>query len=117
MKLKIGVSLVALITASPVYAMIDCGPPNQTIGQIGKDQVISSRIRLDKYGRWNIIHNLSNGTSVRRELQYNITVSDPLSWSGYLNRSSSLFMVGIIGITNDKLYYSETLFDNNTIIM
>src|SRR5271165_3876209 len=106
MKLKIGVSLVALITASPVYAMIDCGPPNQTIGQIGKDHVISSRIRRDEYGRWNIIHNLSNGTSVRRELQY---VSDPLSWSGYLNRNSSMFMVGITGVTNDKWYYSDTI--------
>jgi len=114
---QIGVSLAALITASPVYAMIDCGPPNQTIGQIGKDHVVSSRIWRDEYGRWNIIHNLSNGASVRRELQYTIIVSDPLSWSGYLNRNSSMFMVGMTGITNDKWYYSETLFDNKKIIM
>jgi clan AA aspartic protease (TIGR02281 family) len=126
MGLKIGVSLAASITASPVYAMIDCGPPNQIVGKVfvqaGKDQIISSHIWRNQNGNWYIIHKLLDGTSSYRELQYNIvdvvhSSSKIYSWYGYLNRNPSMLMNGFVTIMNDEWSYDEILSRNNKVIM
>jgi clan AA aspartic protease (TIGR02281 family) len=102
--------------------MISCGSPYDTFGQIGKDHVLSSIIRHDQNGNWNIIHFLSNGTSVHRELQYNIldasdSNSQTYGWLGHLNRNSSMFMTGGAVYINDIWYYYEILYYNDKSIM
>ena len=118
MNVKVGVSLIALIIANPTYATIDCGSPIQDFGPIGKDHVTSSFVSREPNGKWNIIHNLSNGKSVRRETQYNIlNVVNLFSWSGYLANNPAMYMTGVTSFEDGQWYYAETLFRGYTIVM
>ncbi len=112
-------ALALMMTLSPAFAGLNCGPAQVYIGDPGSrsGRVVSTYVSIND-GVWTVLHTLANGEVVDRSTQYLMRDTSNRSktqWIGELNVARHLYMIGEAKRLNatGQPTYEEWLFDHD----